>query len=97
MDYHFRQLIEIPEHMTQTFFELPCVVSAEKFPETQHIIWHFNNVLDYSFRHMDDKEWMRKAMWGAVAEDYDGQWWHLDPDELEDYVEMQGLAYESMR
>lgn len=97
MDYHFRQLIAVPEKMSRTFFELPCVTSAEKYPDTQHIVWHLKNVMDYSSRHLDEKIWDTATMTGVLAEDYQGQWWHLTTSEYEDYVETLGLAYESMR
>jgi hypothetical protein len=46
---------------------------------------------------MEEKEYIHKAMTGALAEDYNGQWWLLNLQEWEDYVEECGLAYESMR
>lgn len=94
---NFRRVEEVPLHMTRQFFELPCVSSAEKFPETDHIIWHLRGVRDFSCRMMDEKVWTFKAQKGAVALDYAGQWWHLTESEYDDWVDMMGLAYESMR
>lgn len=91
---NYRRIVEIPEHITSSFFELPCVFSADKVPGTNYVFYVLHEVRNRTngtHRHAVTEESR-----GALAEDYKGQWWYLTKEEFEDYVEECGLARESL-
>ena len=91
---NYRRIVEIPEHITSSFFELPCVFRVDKEPGTSYAIYGLHDVKNRrsgTYRHF-----LSSIRDGALAEDYSGQWWDLTKDELEDYIEECGLARESL-
>lgn len=89
---NYRRIVEIPEHITSSFFELPCVYRAQKNQGTNDIGYMLRDVKNYKDGNYRAIVFAR----GALAEDYKGQWWYLTKEELEDYIEECGLARESL-
>lgn len=91
---NYKRIVKIPEHITRSFFELPCVFRADKEPGTNNVIYGLHEVKNR--RSGTHRDFLSSIRDGALAEDYSGQWWYLTKKELEDYVEECGLARESL-
>ena len=91
---NYRQVVEVPEHITSSFFELPCIFIVFKETDDNNAIYGLHNVKNrVNGCHRQSLTGIRG---GALAEDYSGQWWYLTKEELEDYIEECGLARESL-
>ena len=96
---NYRRIVEIPEHITSSFFELPCVLSANKVEGANDVFYYLRDVKNYENKKDRAIVFANGALaedCGALAEDYKGQWWYLTKEEFEDYVEECGLARESL-
>lgn len=95
---NYKRIVEIPEHITSSFFELPCVLSANKIKGANDVFYFLLDVKNYKDKNYRAVVFARGALVedsGALAEDYKGQWWYLNKEEFEDYIEECGLARES--
>ena len=78
---HFRQTIIIPDRISNSIFNLPCVIGVMKHNNLPVYQLTDNVTSLYGFQ-------MLKARPGDIlAEDYTGDWWTMTPKEYQSYLQ----------